>query len=89
MKLILHTVHLLTAAQRLAYGLENASIPDRGNGAILSVIASRPAQGPIQSPIQWVSGPRTPGGKAAGVHLHLVPRLRMRGAGPPLPRMFP
>jgi hypothetical protein len=29
-------------------------------------MSSRPALGPIQYPIQWVLGARSPGGKAAG-----------------------
>jgi hypothetical protein len=44
----------------------------------LVTTASRPAQGPIQSPIQWVTWTVLP------PHLHLVQRLRMRGAILPL-----
>jgi hypothetical protein len=44
-------------------------------------IASRPAVGPTQPPIQWVPWALSPGGKRQGVklttHLHLVPRSRM------------
>jgi len=44
--------------------------------------ASRPALGPIQPPIQWVSRAISPGVKHPGYEddLHLVMRLRMCGA---------
>jgi len=49
-------------------------------------LVRRPTLGP---PIQWVPGALTPGVKRPGMklttHLHLVPRLRMRGAIPHLP----
>jgi hypothetical protein len=52
--------------------------------------ASRPALGHTQPPVQWVPGAVCPGVKRGrGVmlttHPLLVPRLRKRGAVPPLP----
>jgi hypothetical protein len=44
--------------------------------------ASRPALGPTH-PVQWVQGAFYRSLKLT-THLHLVPRLRMRGAVPPL-----
>jgi hypothetical protein len=52
--------------------------------------ASRPALGPTQHPIQWISGAfslsvKRPG-RAADRSLHLVPRSRMFGGIIPLPQ---
>jgi hypothetical protein len=50
---------------------------------------SRPALGPTQPPIQWVPVVVSPRAKRPGTKLatrfHLLQRLRMRGATPPLP----
>jgi hypothetical protein len=52
--------------------------------------ASRPALSPIHPPIRWVTDDLFLEERIRGVelttHLHLVPRLKMRGAIPPLPR---
>jgi len=60
-------------------------------GLLLALAVSRPALGPTQPPIQWVPGILSRGYSGRGVklttHLHLVLRLRMRGAIPPLPHM--
>jgi hypothetical protein len=57
-------------------------------GIYLFTTASRPALRPTQPPIQWVSGTLSLGVKRprceGTTHLHLVPRLRMHGAIPPL-----
>jgi hypothetical protein len=49
-------------------------------GIFLSSTASRPALGPTQPPIQWVSGATSPGQSDRSVkltsHLHLAPRWR-------------
>jgi hypothetical protein len=61
----------------------------QGQGVLIFAIASRPALGPTQPPIQWVPGALLPGAKRpwreADHSLHLVPRSRMYGAIPPLP----
>jgi Zn-dependent protease with chaperone function len=52
---------------------------------LLLANASRPALAPTQPPIQWVPGALTPEVKRPGREAdHLVPRLRMLGAIPPL-----
>jgi hypothetical protein len=58
-------------------------------GIFLFITVSRTAPGPTQSPIQRVPGVlslrvKRPGREAD--HIHLVPRLRMCGAIPPLPQ---
>jgi len=63
----------------------------KGPGIFLFAIASRPALGPTQPPIQWVPealylGKKRPGPEAD--HSNLVPRLRMRGAIPLPPYAF-
>jgi hypothetical protein len=61
----------------------------RGLGIFLLTTVSRTALGPTQPPIQWVTGFLSLGLNGRGVkliiHLHLLPRSRMRGAIPPLP----
>jgi hypothetical protein len=65
------------------YGLDDRGlIPDRGRGFFLQALASRPALGPTQSPIQWVPEVLSPGvnrgrGVTLTTHPHLVPRLSM------------
>jgi len=48
-----------------------------------------PGIGPTQSPVPWVPGELSLAVSGQGtrltIHLHLVPRLRIIGAGPPLP----
>jgi len=54
-------------------------------------IYGRPALGSTHPPIQWVSGALSPGVKWSGRetdHSHVVPRLMMRGAIPPLLQYF-
>jgi len=61
---------------------------DRG-GIYLVAAASRPALGPTYPPIQWASVAISPGVSRQGCkddHLHLVLRLRVRGAIPPFPQ---
>jgi hypothetical protein len=67
------------------YGLDDRAIevrsPAEAKGFTLAFV-SRPALGPIQSPVQWVPGFLSPGLKRGrGVtlitHLHLVPKSRM------------
>jgi len=57
-----------------------------GCGATTAV--SRPALGPTQPPSKWVPRALSQGQSGRGIklttHFHLVPRLRMRGAIPPL-----
>jgi hypothetical protein len=74
------------------YGLDDRdSIPDRGKGFFLA-LASKPALGSTQSPIQWVPRVLSPGGKArpggdADHSPHLVPRLsvsRSYNSSPPM-----
>jgi hypothetical protein len=75
----------------LDYGLDDRGFESRqGLRIFLLTIASRPALGPTQLPIQWVPGTLPRGQSGRGVmmttHLHLVQRSRMRGAIPPLPQ---
>jgi len=61
---------------------------EQEQGGLPFVTASRPALGPTQPPVKCVPDSPTPGVKQPGHevdHLHLVQRLRMRGATPPLP----
>jgi hypothetical protein len=64
----------------------------QGQEFILFVIESRTALGPAKLPIQWVPGALSLGESSRGVklttHLHLVPRLRIREAIPPLPHVY-
>jgi hypothetical protein len=53
-----------------------------GLGIFLFATASRPALGPNQPHIQWVSGVKRPG-RQYDHSQHLVQSLRMRGAIPP------
>jgi hypothetical protein len=50
----------------LGYGLDLGFDSRRGLGIFLFATASRTAPGPIQSPIQWIPGALSLGGKAAG-----------------------
>jgi hypothetical protein len=68
------------------YGLDDrigrSRFDPRQGQIFLLALASRPALGPTQPPIQWVPGVLSPGVKSGrGVtlttHPHLVPRLRM------------
>jgi hypothetical protein len=66
------------------YGLDDrGSIPDGGRGFFfLLALASRPALGPTQFPVQWVPGVlsswvKRGQGVMLPTHPHLVPRLRM------------
>jgi hypothetical protein len=64
------------------YGLDDRAIgfdPRQGQRIFPLASVSRPALGPIQPPVQWVPGVRSPGVKhGRGVmlttHPHLVPR---------------
>jgi hypothetical protein len=58
-----------------------------GQKVCLFSTASRQALGPTQPRIQLMSGSYFFGGKVTN-HLHLMPRLRMRGLKPPLPHPF-
>jgi hypothetical protein len=53
----------------------------QGQEIFLFSTVSRPALGPTQPPIQWVTGALSPGVEWQGVklitHLHLLPRSRM------------
>jgi hypothetical protein len=50
-------------------------------GISLFATAFRPALGTTQPPVQWVGRASSPGREA---NLHLIPRLRICGAIPPL-----
>jgi hypothetical protein len=77
----------------LGYGLDdNGWIPVTDSEGILFATVSRPTLGPTQSPIQWVPGALSLGGGGLSdwgmkltTHLHLMPKLRIGGAIPPLP----
>jgi hypothetical protein len=61
---------------------DRGSIPDRGIGFFFEPPASRPALGPTQPPIQWVSGVLSQGvkygrGVTLTTHPYLVLRLSM------------
>jgi hypothetical protein len=68
------------SVSRYSDGLEGrGSIPSKGKMFLFST-AFRPAPGPTQPPIKWVSGLFPRGVKRQGCvneHFHLVPRLRM------------
>jgi hypothetical protein len=77
----------------LGYGLYDREVrAPVGAGNFLLTTASRPALGPTQTPIECVprgGGGAFPRGKSGRgvkitIHLQLAPRLRMRGARPPL-----
>jgi hypothetical protein len=59
-------------------------------GFFLFATVSRPALWPTKPHIQWVPAFSSPEFSDRGVklttHLHLMPRLRMRGTIPPLPQ---
>jgi hypothetical protein len=61
----------------------------QGIGIFLFTTASRPDLGPTQPAIQWLPRARSLGvtwpGREADHLSHIPPRLRMRGAIPPLP----
>jgi hypothetical protein len=74
---------------RLGHGLGNR-ISISGRYIFLFATASRPAVGPTQPSLQWVPGGgeghyplevKRPGVKLT-THVHLMPRLRMRGSIP-------
>jgi hypothetical protein len=73
------------------YGLDDrGSITRQRQRIFLLAYASRPALGPTQPPVHWVPRvlfPRVKRGRGVTVttHPHLVSRLSMRGAIPPLP----
>jgi hypothetical protein len=74
----------------MGYGLHGwGSIPGRGKRFVST--AFRPTLGPTQYPIQWVQGPLTSGGKAAGREADNSPpssaEVNNCGAIPPLPNM--
>jgi hypothetical protein len=77
------------AVHRPCDGLDNHGSISEGAmmGFFLFDTASRPALGPTQPPIRSVPGVLTPEVKRPGRetdHRHLVLRLRIRGALPPL-----
>jgi hypothetical protein len=69
----------------LGFGLDNRAFESRQRlGNLLFTTASRLALEPNQSHVQWESGALSLVVKLT-TYLHLVPRLRMFGAIPPLP----
>jgi len=66
-------------------GINHSALPVR---FFLFAAASRPVLGPTQPPIQCLPETLSPGVKRPGreltIYLRVVPRLRMRGAVPPL-----
>jgi hypothetical protein len=72
------------------YGLDDRGFGSRQGLGIFITTVSRPILGPTQPPVQWVPGALSFGVKRpvreADDSLHLVPRLRMRGAVSPLPQ---
>jgi hypothetical protein len=63
------------------YGMDGRGSTSGSVMIFLFSIASTPALGPTQPPIQWVPGSPSPGVKRhvreLNTHLHLVPRSRM------------
>jgi hypothetical protein len=79
------------SAITLDYELDDRCFMSRqGLGIFLSTTASKPVLGPIQSPIQWVTGSLSLGVKLPGRETDHSPpsiaKVRMRGAIPPLPQ---
>jgi hypothetical protein len=66
--------------------LDFGGLIPHGELGMFLFITSRPALGPIQSPIQWILGTLSPGVKLT-THIHLVPKSRMHGTIPPPPSM--
>jgi hypothetical protein len=89
--LLLYSVGIAQSVQRIAYGLDDgSSIPGGGNCRIF--FSSPPRSDRLWCPpnllsngYRWGSFPELSGrGVKMATHLHLVQRLRMRGAIPPL-----
>jgi hypothetical protein len=75
----------------MGYGLDDWGFESRqGLEIFLFSTVFRPAVGPTQPLIHWVSRALSLGRNRRGVklntHLHLVPRSRMRGGIPSLPQ---
>jgi len=73
------------SAQRLGCGQDGrGSIPERSWEQFSSTSRSYRVCGPPKPPSQWVLGALSSGAKMS-THLRQLPRLRMRGAMPPVP----